>query len=125
MFEASQFAGKKVLITGGLGFIGSNLAIRLVELGAQVTLMDAMLPDHGANLFNIAPIRDSVTVTFSDVRDANIMGYLLNDQDYLFHLAGHVDHVTSLVNPYPDIDINVRGTATVREACRQFNPNVR
>jgi UDP-glucose 4-epimerase len=125
MFEASQFAGKKVLITGGLGFIGSNLAIRLVELGAQVTLMDAMLPDHGANLFNIAPIRDSVTVTFSDVRDANIMGYLLNDQDYLFHLAGHVDHVTSLVNPYPDIDINVRGTATVMEACRQFNPDVR
>src|SRR5712691_8324405 len=102
MFETSDFANKKVLVTGGLGFIGSNLAIRLVELGAQVTLMDAMLLDHGANLFNIAGIRNSVTVTFSDVRDANIMGYLVKDQDFLFHLAGHVDHVTSLNDPYPD-----------------------
>ncbi|OBK96477.1 NAD-dependent dehydratase [Mycobacterium asiaticum] len=125
MFGPSEFSGKRVLITGGLGFIGSNLAIRLVELGAKVTLMDAMLPDHGANLFNIAPIRDRVTVTFSDVRDANIMRYLVKDQEYLFHLAGHVDHVTSLSDPYPDIDINVRGTATVMEACRQFNRNVR
>jgi UDP-glucose 4-epimerase len=125
MFETTQFAGKRVLITGGLGFVGSSLAIRLVELGAKVTLMDAMLPDHGANLFNIAPIRGDVTVTFSDVRDANIMSYLVKDRDYLFHLAGHVDHVTSLENPYPDIDINVRGTATVMEACRRFNPDVR
>jgi UDP-glucose 4-epimerase len=124
MFETSDFADKKVLVTGGLGFIGSNLVIRLVELGAQVTLMDAMLPGHGANLFNIAPIRSRVTVTFSDVRDANIMGYLVKDQNYLFHLAGHVDHVTSLENPYPDIDINVRGTATVMEACRRFNPDI-
>jgi UDP-glucose 4-epimerase len=87
--------------------------------------MDAMLPDHGANLFNIAPIRSRVTVTFSDVRDSNIMRYLVKDQDYVFHLAGHVDHVTSLEDPYPDIDINVRGTATVMEACRRFNPTVR
>ncbi len=125
MFETTQFSGKKVLITGGLGFIGSNLAIRLVELGAEVTLMDAMLPGHGANLFNIAPIRNNVTVTFSDVRDANIMGYLVKDQDYVFHLAGHVDHVTSLNDPYPDIDINIRGTATVMEACRHANPTVK
>lgn len=125
MFETSQFSGKKVLITGGLGFIGSNLAIRLVELGAQVTLMDAMLPGHGANLFNIAPVSNSVTVTFSDVRDANIMGYLVKDQDYLFHLAGHVDHVTSLNDPYPDIDVNIRGTATVMEACRHNNPSIK
>src|SRR4051794_20124035 len=121
MIETSLFEGKKVLITGGLGFVGSNLAIRLVELGAKVTLMDAMLPEHGANLFNIEPIRNSVAVTFSDVRDANIMGYLVEGQDYLFHLAGHVDHVVSLNDPYPDIDINVRGTATVMEACRHFN----
>jgi UDP-glucose 4-epimerase len=125
MFETSLFEHKKVLITGGLGFIGSNLAIRLVDLGAEVTLMDAILPGHGANLFNIAPIRSRVALTFSDVRDANIMGYLVENQDYLFHLAGHVDHVASLNDPYPDIDINVRGTATVMEACRHFNPDVR
>ena len=125
MFDTSLFEGKKVLITGGLGFIGSNLAIRLVELGAEVTLMDAILPGHGANLFNITPIRSRVELTFSDVRDANIMGYLVQNQDYLFHLAGHVDHVASLKDPYPDIDINVRGTATVMEACRHFNPEVR
>lgn len=125
MFETQEFDGKRVLITGGLGFIGSSLAIRLVELGGHVTLMDAMLPDHGANLFNIEPIRDNVAVTFSDVRDAHIMGYLVKDQDYLFHLAGQVDHVASLNDPYPDIDINIRGTASVMEACRRVNPDVR
>jgi UDP-glucose 4-epimerase len=124
-FTTDAFAGKRALITGGLGFVGSNLALRLVELGAHVTLMDCMLPGHGGNLFNIAPVRDRVTVTFSDIRDANIMGYLVQGQDYLFHLAGQVDHIISLTDPYPDIDINIRGTATVMEACRQHNPNIR
>jgi len=123
--QLDVFRGKNVLITGGLGFIGSNLAIRLVELGANVTLMDNMLPGHGGNLFNIEPIRQRVSLTFSDIRDANVMNYLVKDQDYLFHLAGQVDHITSLTNPYPDIDINIRGTATVVEACRHHNPAIR
>jgi UDP-glucose 4-epimerase len=124
-FTAQAFVDKRVLITGGLGFLGSNLAIRLVELGAQVTVMDCMLPGHGANLFNIAPIKDRVKVTYTDIRDANLMGYLVKDQDYLFHLAGQVDHIISLTDPYPDIDINIRGTATVMEACRHHNPTVK
>jgi UDP-glucose 4-epimerase len=124
-FTTDAFMGKRALITGGLGFLGSNLAIRLVELGAQVTIMDCMLPDHGANLFNIEPIKDCVKVTFTDIRDTNLMGYLVRDQDYLFHLAGQVDHIISLTDPYPDIDINIRGTATVMEACRHHNPTVR
>ncbi|MDZ4762913.1 MAG: GDP-mannose 4,6-dehydratase [Chloroflexota bacterium] len=124
-FTTGAFADKRVLITGGLGFLGSNLALRLIELGAHVTIMDCMLPGHGANLFNIAPIQDRLTVTYSDIRDANIMGYLVTGQDYLFHLAGQVDHIVSLTDPYPDIDINIRGTATVMEACRHHNPGVK
>lgn len=121
----SDFSGARVLITGGLGFLGSNLAIALVERGAEVTLMDNMLPGHGANLFNIEPIRECVAVSYSDIRDANVMNYLVQGQDFIFHLAGQVDHILSLTDPYPDIDINIRGAATVVEACRHHNPNVR
>ncbi len=121
----NDFRGARALITGGLGFLGSRLAIALVEGGAQVTLMDNMLPGHGANLFNVEPIRERVAVTYSDIRDANVMNYLVQGQDFIFHLAGQVDHILSLTDPYPDIDINIRGAATVVEACRHHNPNVR
>jgi UDP-glucose 4-epimerase len=116
------FRGQNVLITGGLGFLGSNLAIALTEAGANVTLVDCMLPDHGANPFNIAPVRGQVAVTYSDIRDVNVMNYLVRDQAYIFHLAGQVDHILSMTDPYPDIDINIRGTATLMEAVRNHNP---
>ncbi len=125
MTPANAFKGAHILITGGLGFLGSRLAIALVEQGAQVMIMDNMLPGHGANPFNIAPIRDKVAVSFSDIRDANVMNYLVQGQDFIFHLAGQVDHILSLTDPYPDIDINIRGAATVVEACRHHNPTVR
>jgi UDP-glucose 4-epimerase len=117
--------GKKVLVTGGLGFIGSNLAIKLVELGAQVTLLDAMIPGHGGNLFNIEPVKGDVAVNFSDIRDENSMNYMVRGQDYIFHLAGQNDHVLSQTDPYPDIDINVKGSVVLLEACRKFNPEAR
>lgn len=120
-----DYKDKKVLITGGLGFIGSNLAIRLVEQGAQVTLLDAMLPLYGGNLFNIEPIQDSVRVNFSDIRDRNSMEYMVRDQDYIFHLAGQVSHVDSILDPFADVDINVNGTLSVLEACRKHNPQAR
>jgi UDP-glucose 4-epimerase len=119
------FRGKAVLITGGLGFLGSNLAIRLVELGARVTLLDAMLEDHGGNLFNIEPVKDQVTINFSDVRDDSSLRYLIRGQDYIFHLAGQNDHVLSLTNPFPDIDINIKGSAMLLEACKRFNKSAR
>lgn len=119
------FAGRNVLITGGLGFIGSNLAIKLVELGAHVTLVDAMIPDYGGNLFNIEPVRDKVVVNFCDIRDVNAMNYLVQGQDYIFHLAGQVCHIMSLTNPFPDIDINIKGTAIVMEACKMHNPKAK
>ncbi|MGA1796515.1 MAG: NAD-dependent epimerase/dehydratase family protein [bacterium] len=120
-----QLRDKDILITGGLGFIGSNLAIRLVELGARVTLLDAMVEDHGGNLFNIKPIRKRVCINFSDVRDETSVKYLVRNRDYIFHLAGQNDHVLSLSNPFPDIDINIKGTAILLEACRRYNPGVR
>jgi len=121
----TQFEGKRALITGGMGFTGSNLAIALVNAGADVTIMDAMIPGYAGNLFNIEPIKDRVTVNFSDVRDVHVMNYLVKGQDYVFHLAGQVDHVMSLTNPFPDIDMNIKGTAVVMEAVRHHNPTAK
>jgi UDP-glucose 4-epimerase len=123
--SALDFASRNVLITGGLGFIGSNLAIRLVEAGAHVTLLDAMIPGHGGNLFNIAPVADDVAVNFSDVRDENSMNYMVRGKDFIFHLAGQNDHVLSLTDPFPDLDINIKGSLVLLEACRRFNPEAR
>ena len=119
------FAGKKALITGGAGFLGSNLAIRLVDLGADVTVMDIMLPEYGGNLFNLEPVRDRVRVNFSDIRDGNAMNYLVRGMDYIFHLAGQVSHIKSFTDPFQDIDINIKGSAMVMEACRKHNPGVK
>ena len=119
------FKGKRILITGGLGFIGSSLAIKLVHAGARLTLLDAMIEGHGGNLFNIEPAKNDVRVNFSDVRDEVSLGYLVRDQDYIFHLAGQNDHTLSQENPFPDIDINIKGSATLLEVCRRRNPHVR
>ena len=116
-----QYKGKKVLITGGLGFIGSNLAIRLVELGADVNIMDAMIPEYGGNLFNIEKIKNDVNINYSNVCDEYSMSYLVKDKEYIFHLAGQVSHIKSLTNPFPDIEMNIKGTAILMEACKKFN----
>ncbi len=114
-----------ILITGGLGFIGSNLAISLVKEGAQVTIVDNMAPQQGGNLFNIEPIKKKVSIDFSDIRDVSAINQLVKGKDYVFHLARQTDHILSLTDPFPDIDINVRGTAIVLEAIKKFNPQTR
>jgi len=119
------FAGKKVLITGGLGFIGSNLAIRLVELGADVLIVDSLIPHYGGNLFNIEPVKDKVRVNIADVRDVNGMNYLVRGQDYLFNLAGQVSHIDSMEDPYTDLEINCRAQLSILEACRHNNPTIK
>lgn len=125
-YDPAVFHGSKALITGGMGFLGSNLAIRLAGHGARVTIVDAMLPGFGGNAFNIEPIKERVDVHVGDIRDPEVMNTLVVGQDYLFHLAGQVDHVHSIVHqPFDDIDINVKGTAVVLEACRHHNPNVK
>lgn len=116
-----NFKNKKVLITGGLGFIGSNLAIGLVKLGAEVTLVDAMIPEYGANVFNIEPIKGDVHINYSNVCDEHSMNYLVKDKDYIFHLAGQVSHIKSMTNPFPDIEMNIKGTAVLMEACKKYN----
>jgi len=119
------FRGKKVLVTGGLGFIGSNLSIRLVELGARVTIVDNMMPRLGGNLFNVGEITDRIHINFSDVRDGHSMDYLVKEQEYIFHLAGQVNHVDSIRNPIQDLDINCRGTLVLLECCRKYNPDTK
>jgi len=115
------FKNKNVLITGGLGFLGSNLALRLDRFGCNITLADSMIPAYGGNLFNIEKIKDKVTVEYSDIRDQNSMNYIVRDKDLIFHFAGQVSHVESLVNPFPDIDINVTATTVLLEACKKYN----
>jgi UDP-glucose 4-epimerase len=119
------FAGRRVLITGGLGFIGSNLARRLVELGAQVVLVDSLIPEYGGNLFNVAGIEDRVRINIADVRDEYSMDYLVRGQDYLFNLAGQTSHVDSMRDPYTDLEINCRSQLSILEACRKQNPEIK
>ncbi len=121
----STFSGKRALITGGLGFIGSNLAHQLVSLGAEVTIVDALFPDCGGTSFNIAGIENRVAVHILDIQDEAAMGRLVQGQDFLFNLAGRVSHLDSMRNPYADLESNVRGHLSVLEACRQHNPEVK
>lgn len=114
-----------VLVTGGLGFIGSNLAHRLVALGARVTLVDSLIPAYGGNLWNIRGIEDAVKVNIADVRDPHSMAYLVRDQRYLFNLAGQVSHIDSMADPETDLDINCRAQLSILEACRKYNPAIR
>lgn len=119
------FKGKEVLVTGGLGFIGSNLSIELVKAGANVTIVDNMLPRQGGNLFNIKDIEGNVKINFSDVRNELSMNHLVKGKDYVFHLAGQVNHVDSMRNPLQDLDINCRGTLVLLESLRHHNPFAR
>lgn len=121
----SAFQDKNILITGGLGFIGSNLALHLVDRGAQVTLVDSLIPEYGGNFFNIEPVKDRVTVNIADVRDEFSMDYLVRGRDYLFNLAGQTSHLDSMRDPYNDLDINCRAQLSILEACRKNNPTVK
>lgn len=115
---------RKVLILGGMGFIGSNLAIRCVEEGAHVTLVDSMLPAYGGNLLNIEPVRDRITINYSDIRDAYSMDYLVQDQDIIYSVAGQTSHIESMRDPVVDLDINCKSQLTLLESCRRHNPEV-
>lgn len=125
MNSFKNFKDKKILITGGTGFIGSNLAIKLVELEANVTLVDSLIPEYGGNLFNIEPIKNKVKLNISDVRDEHSMKYLIKDHDYLFNLAGQTSHLDSMNDPYTDLEINARAQLSILEACRRYNPEIK
>lgn len=115
----------RVLITGGLGFIGSTLAARLVSEGAKVTLVDSLVPQYGGNLHNVAGLEDAVRVNISDIRDEHSLRYLVQQQDHLFNLAGQTSHMDSMDDPYTDLEINCRAQLYVLEACRRHAPDIR
>ncbi len=126
MFEDNgDFAGRKVVITGGLGFVGSTAARRLVALGAQVTLVDSLIPQYGGSLFNIAGIEDRVRINVSDVRDEYSLRTLVQGQDYLLNLAGQTSHMDSMEDPFTDLDINCRSQLSILEVCRRYNPAIK
>jgi len=122
---AERFRGKRVLVTGGLGFIGSNLARALVAAGSEVCLVDSLISEYGGNLANIGGIEDAVRVNISDVRDEHSVGYLVRGHDYLFNLAGQTSHLDSMTDPYTDLEINARSQLSILEACRRHNPGIK
>jgi UDP-glucose 4-epimerase len=121
------YGGKRVLVTGGLGFIGSNLTIRLLELGAQVLVVDSLIPETGANPFNIEPVRDhpQLSVRTVDIRDVLAMERLVRDQEIIFNLAGQVSHLDSMHDPFTDLEINCRSQLALLEACRRNAPQTK
>ena len=119
------FAGARVLITGGLGFIGSSLARDLVAAGADVLLVDSLVPEYGGNRANLRGIEHRVHVNVSDVRDEHSMRRLVEGQDFLFNLAGQTSHLDSMADPFTDLEINSRAQLSILEACRERNPSVR
>ncbi|RJP29218.1 MAG: NAD-dependent epimerase/dehydratase family protein [Candidatus Omnitrophota bacterium] len=120
-----DFKNKKILVTGGLGFIGSNLAIALVKQGARLTILDNMLKRQGGNLFNVESIKNDVEIIQSDIRDELSVNNIVKDKELIFHLAGQVSHVDSIRNPLQDLSINVEGTLVILEACRKYNKDAK
>jgi len=120
-----EISNKKILITGGLGFIGSNLARRLVECGNSVTVLDSLIPEYGGNPRNLHDLREKIVVNLSDVRDPFSINELIKGQDYLFNLAGQTSHLDSMNDPFTDLDINAKAQLSILEACRKNNRNIR
>ena len=120
-----NFFNKNIIISGGLGFIGSNLAIKLVGLGANVTVIDNLVPEYGGNTWNIEPIKNKININIADVRDEKIMQRLIQEQDYFFNLAGQTSHLDSMINPFVDLEINTKAQLSILEECRKFNPAIK
>ena len=124
MSYLDHYRDRPVLVTGGLGFIGSNLCRRLADLGARVLAVDSLLPDYGGNLHNLAGYADRVRINIADVRGHG-MQYLVRDQDVLFNLAGQVSHIDSMTDPFTDLEINCRSQLSILEAVRRHNPELK
>ena len=123
--NGQAYAGKPVLVTGGLGFIGSNLAMRLVELGADVTVIDSLIPELGGNRFNLAPVEGRIRVSTADLRDRDAVARLVPRQEIVFAVAGNVSHIDSMTDPLRDLELNYRTQLSLLEAVRTWNPEAR
>ncbi len=120
-----EFSNKDILVTGGLGFIGSNLVQRLVSLGAKVTVLDNLNPNYGGNVFNLNTIKNQLSVHVDDILNAELLAKLLQGKDYVFHLAAQTSHMDSMTDPLNDLNVNARATLQLLELCRKINPTVR
>jgi UDP-glucose 4-epimerase len=120
--DLSAYAGARTLVTGGLGFVGSHLSRALVDLGAEVTIVDSLIPEYGGNLHNVRDIADRVRINLSDLRDPWSIRALVAGQDYVFNLAGQVSHIDSMEDPETDLDINAKAQLSLLEALRRTNP---
>ena len=125
MTAADPYRGARVLVTGGAGFIGSNLARRLTGAGARVMLVDSLIPEYGGNLFNIRDLAERAPLNICDVRDPHAMRYLVREQDFLFNLAGQTSHLDSMSDPRTDLEINAAAQLSILEACRNSNPGIK
>lgn len=121
----SEYKNREVLITGGLGFIGSNLARKLVSIGARVTIVDSLIPEYGGNMRNVRDIKDKVQINISDVRDMFSMKYLIKNKDFLFNLAGQTSHMDSMADPFTDLEINCKAQLSILEICKSYNTQIR
>ena len=121
----NYFKNKKILITGGMGFIGSTLAHRLVKMGPDICLIDSLIPEYGGNRYNINGIEDKVTVNIADVRDKHSMDYLVKGKDIIFNLAGTLSHIDSMKDPFTDLEINCKSQLSILESCRKNNKDVK
>ena len=119
------WSSKCVLITGGSGFIGSTLALRLADLGARVTVVDSLVPEYGGNLFNLRNCEDRIRINYSDIRDTFSLQPLLTDVDILFNLAGQTSHMDSMSDPHTDLNINCAAQLNLLETSRRINPSIR
>lgn len=121
-----KYEHRSVLITGGLGFIGSNLAHRLIEMGeTEVIIIDSLDPDHGGNFFNVQDISDKLKIHIADINDSSVINHLVAGVDYIFNLAGSSSHIDSMQNPHRDLQSNCQAQITLLEACRMFNPQAK
>lgn len=122
---SSDWSGLRVLVTGGLGFIGSSVAVRLSEAGARVTVLDALFPEYGGNRYNVAPVEDRIRIVIGDVRDQPLVSSLVKETEFVFHFAAQVSYLDSMNDPLHDLDISLRGTLNILEACRRLRPAAR
>lgn len=121
----NTFKNKSVLVTGGLGFIGSNLVRQLLEQGAKVTVLDNLNPKYGGNPYNLFTVKDKVVLHIEDILNQDLLANLLPEQDFVFHLASQTSHMDSMTEPLNDLDINARATLQLLELCRKLNPKLR